>query len=198
MNAGSARPARQAAREPHMKRILITGAAGQIGKALRQGLRGSYPLIRLLDVAPLGAAEKGEEVLTADIRDPAAIETATAGIDCVVHLAGQATEAPWEKVLPLNIEGCYNVFEAARRNGVKRIVFASSNHAIGFHRRERFIDNRVAPRPDSRYGVSKVFGEALGRLYADKHGLSVACLRIGAFRRLDRPVDARQLLISHR
>ncbi len=183
-----------------MTRILITGAAGQIGKALREGFRGSYPLLRLLDVTPLGAAASGEEVVSADIRDIAAMEGATAGIDCVVHLAGQSTEAGWDKVLPLNIEGCYNVFEAARRSGVKRIVFASSNHAIGFHRRERFIDNAVLPRPDTRYGVSKVFGEALGRLYADKYGLSVACLRIGSFVTPDRPTDARQLLtwISHR
>ena len=88
-----------------MKRILITGAAGQIGIALRQGLRGSYPLIRLLDVAPLGAAEKGEEVLTADIRDPAAMEKATAGIDCVVHLAGQSTEAEWASGAVLDLNG---------------------------------------------------------------------------------------------
>jgi uronate dehydrogenase len=183
-----------------MNRILITGAAGQIGNALRAGLRGAFPLIRLVDVAPLGAAASGEEAVAADIRDMAAMEKATAGIDCVVHLAGQSTEAEWEKVLPLNIEGCYNVFEAARRSGVKRIVFASSNHAVGFHRRERFIDDRVLPRPDTRYGVSKVFGEALGRLYADKYAMSVACLRIGTFRVPDRPDDARQLLtwISHR
>jgi uronate dehydrogenase len=186
-----------------MRRILITGAAGQIGNAVRLGLRGSYELIRLLDVAPLGAAEAGEEIVAGaagDIRDPAAMEAAMAGIDCVVHLAGQPEEAPWDKVLALNIEGCFNVFEAARRQGVKRVVFASSNHAIGFHRRERFIDNTVAPRPDSRYGASKVFGEALGRLYADKHGMSVACLRIGTFRKPDRPAEARQLLtwISHR
>ena len=171
-----------------MKRILITGAAGNIGSALRKGLRGSYPLIRLLDVAPLGTPENGEEPCTADIRDAAALETAMAGIDCVVHLAGMPTEAPWEEVLRLNIEGCYNVFEAARRGGVKRIVFASSNHAIGFHRRERFIDTNVVPRPDTRYGVSKVFGEAVGRLYADKYGLSVACLRIGSFLTPDRPI----------
>ena len=183
-----------------MKRILITGAAGNIGSALRKGLRGSYPLIRLLDVAPLGTPENGEELYTADICDAPALETAMAGIDCVVHLAGMPTEAPWEEVLRLNIEGCYNVFEAARRGGVKRIVFASSNHAIGFHRRERFIDTNVVPRPDTRYGVSKVFGEAVGRLYADKYGLSVACLRIGSFLTPDRPTDARQLLtwISHR
>jgi uronate dehydrogenase len=183
-----------------MKRILITGAAGNIGSALRKGFHGSYPLIRLLDIAPLAAAEKDEELCAADIRDAAALDKAMAGIDCVVHLAGMPTEAPWEQVLRLNIEGCYNVFEAARRGGVKRIVFASSNHAIGFHRRERSIDTNVVPRPDTRYGVSKVFGEALGRLYADKYGLSVACLRIGSFLTPDRPTDARQLLtwISHR
>lgn len=182
------------------KRILITGAAGQIGDAVRKGLRGSYPLIRVADIAPLGEAESGEEIHAADIRDIAAMEKVMVRIDCVVHFAGQPEEGEWDKVLSLNIEGCYNVFEAARRQGVKRIIFASSNHAIGFHRRERFIDNTAAPRPDSRYGVSKVFGEALGRLYADKHGMSVACLRIGAFRKLDKPVDPRQLLvwISHR
>ena len=183
-----------------MKNILIIAAAGKIGDALRKGLRGSYPLIRLVDIAPLVAIEAGEQQHMSDIRDIAAIEKAMVGIDCVVHLAGVPEEAEWEKVLPLNIEGCYNVFEAARRCGVKRVVFASSNHAVGFHRRERFIDNTVDPRPDSRYGVSKVFGEALGRLYADKYGLSVACLRIGTFRTPDRPVEARQLLtwISHR
>jgi uronate dehydrogenase len=183
-----------------MKRILITGAAGQIGLALRHGLRGSYPLIRLADIAPLGTAEAGEEIFQTDIRDMSAVEKAMAGIDCVVHLAGRSTEGDWDTVLALNIEGCFNVFEAARRAGVKRVIFASSNHAIGFHRRERFLDDAVELRPDSRYGVSKVFGEALGRLYADKHRMSVACLRIGTFRTPDRPIDARGLLtwISHR
>jgi uronate dehydrogenase len=183
-----------------MKRILITGAAGKIGDVLRKGLRGSYPLMRLLDIAPLGVADAGEELCKADIRDIAALEKAMVGIDCVTHLAGVPEEAEWDTVLALNIEGCFNVFEAARRQGVKRVIFASSNHAVGFHRRERFIDNTVLPRPDTRYGVSKVFGEALGRLYADKYGLSVACLRIGTFRTPDRPAEARQLLtwISHR
>ncbi len=143
-----------------MKRILITGAAGQIGVALRRGLHGGYPLIRLADIAPLGAADTGEEVFQTDIRDIAAVEKAMTGIDCVVHLAGQSTEGTWDNVLALNIEGCFNTFEAARRQGVKRVIFASSNHAIGFHRRERFLDNTVEVRPDSRYGVSKVFGEA--------------------------------------
>lgn len=183
-----------------MQRILITGAAGNIGKVLRAGLRDRYPLLRLSDIAPMDAAGPGEEVVTADLRDATAVEASMEGIDCVVHLGGIPVEDAWDRILPMNIEGCYNVFEGARRQGVKRVVFASSNHAVGFHRRERFIDDSVQPRPDSRYGVSKVFGEALGRLYADKHGLSVACLRIGTFRTPDRPVEARQLLtwISHR
>ena len=116
------------------------------------------------------------------------------------HLAGIPDEDSWERIRRMNIEGCYNVFEAARLAGVKRVIFASSNHAVGFHRRDRMIDDRVAPRPDSRYGVSKVCGEALGRLYADKYGLSVACLRIGSFRPDDRPTVPRHLYtwISHR
>ena len=183
-----------------MQRVLITGAAGNIGKVLRQGLRGRYPKLRLMDIAPLGEAAPGEEISAADVRDMAAMEKLMAGVDCVVHLAGVPSEDAWDKILPMNIVGCYNAFEAARRQGVRRFIFASSNHAVGFHRRERFIDNLVQPRPDSRYGVSKVFGEALGRLYADKHGMDVACLRIGSFRTPDGPTNVRMLntWISHR
>jgi len=182
-----------------MKRVLITGAAGAIGSVLRAAYQGKYALC-LSDIAPLGPAAPGEELVPADLTDLAACERMLQGVDCVVHLGAAATENTWEKILPANIVGCYNVFEAARRAGVKRVVYASSNHAVGFHRRERFIDNTVVPRPDTRYGVSKVFGEALGRYYADKHGLSVACMRIGTFRNPDRPDNARQLLswISHR
>lgn len=181
-------------------RVLITGAAGNIGRTLRAHLKGRYALLRLTDIAPQEDAGPGEEVASVDICDMAALEDSMRGIDCVIHLAGVPEEAPWDKVLPLNIEGCYNVFEAARRAGVRRVVFASSNHAVGFHRRETFIDTRVEPRPDGRYGVSKVFGEAVGRLYADKYGLSVACLRIGSFRPDNRPSESRHLLtwISHR
>jgi uronate dehydrogenase len=108
-----------------------------------------------------------------------------------VHLAGVPREAEWAKILPNNIEGTYNLFEAARKAGVRRVIFASSNHVIGFYRADRDVDAIAPVRPDSRYGVSKVFGEALGRLYADKHGIDVACLRIGSFRKA--PENARQL-----
>lgn len=174
-----------------MKRILITGAAGAIGRTLRVGLRGQYPLLRLSDVRGMESAEAGEELNTADLGNYAAVKTAMSGIDCVVHLGGIPKEAPWPSILEANIIGSYNLFEAARECGVQRVIFASSNHAVGFHRASRSIGIDVEPRPDSRYGVSKVYGEALGRLYADKHGISVACLRIGSFR--ERPVDARQL-----
>lgn len=174
-----------------MRQVLITGAAGAIGSTLRAGLRGVYSLLRLADIRPLAAPAIHEECVTADLCDFAAVASMMDGVDCVVHLGGVPREGPWEAILEHNIVGTYNVFEAARQCGVKRVVFASSNHVIGYYRAERPVGIEAPPRPDSRYGVSKVFGEALGRLYADKHGLSVACLRIGSFR--ERPQNARQL-----
>jgi len=109
----------------------------------------------------------------------------------VVHLAGQPLEAPWEEILSANIVTTYNVFEAARLAGVRRFVFGSSHHVVGFHRRDRVVGTEAPVRPDTRYAVSKVFGEALGRLYADKHGLSVVCQRIGVAR--PRPPHERAL-----
>lgn len=183
-----------------MTRVLITGSAGTIGRSLRTHLQGRYGELRLGDIAEQVAPAPGEKVLNLDIRDITAVEAAMQGVDCVVHLAGVPHEDTWDHIRDLNIDGCYNVFEAARRQGVKRVVFASSNHAVGFHRRVRVLDDQVQPRPDTRYGLSKVFGEGLGRLYADKHGMSVACLRIGTFRTPDRPSESRQLLswVSHR
>lgn len=174
-----------------MKRILITGAAGNIGNTLRIGLRGHYPLLRLSDVRGMESTGAGEELNAADLGNYAAVKSAMTGIDCVVHMGGIPKEAPWPSILEANIIGTYNLFEAARECAVKRVIFASSNHVVGYHRAGRTIGIDVEPRPDSRYGVSKVYGEALGRLYADKHGISVACLRIGSFR--ERPTDARQL-----
>ena len=177
-------------------RVMITGAAGQIGRTLRAGFAGVYEHLTLLDIAPQEPAGPGETCITADIGDIAAMTDAMHGIDCVVHLAGmpiEPAENAWSQVLSGNIVGSYNVFEAARQTGVKRMVYASSHHAIGFYRREKTIPASVAPRPDSYYGVSKVFSEGLGRLYADKFGISVASLRIGAFR--PKPADIRHLSV---
>ena len=177
--------------------ILITGAAGEIGCVLRAGLYGGERRLRLLDIKPQAPARELEEIITADLADVAALEKAASGVDCIVHLAGVPREGAWEAILPNNIVGTYNLFEAARRAGVRRVVFASSNHVIGYYRATQAVGVMQPERPDSRYGVSKAYGEALGRMYADKYGIEVACLRIGSFRA--RPEDARQLAtwISH-
>ena len=174
-----------------MQRVLITGAAGNIGGVLREGLRGVYPALRLSDIKPLGAAREGEELVQADLRDLAEVEAVMAGVDAVVHLGGVPMEDAWAPIHEVNIIGCYHVFEAARRQGVKRVVFASSNHVIGYHRRSRRIDDTAMFRPDGNYGLSKLFGEGLGRLYADKHGIACVCLRIGSWQ--PKPKDLRLL-----
>jgi uronate dehydrogenase len=175
-----------------MQKILITGAAGDVGTRLRKLLKGVYSL-RVSDIrkpADLGA---DNEFVTADLGDYEQTKQITAGIDGIVHLGGYSVEGPWETIHKSNIVGCYNLFEAAYRSGVKRIVFASSNHAVGFYPRDRKIGVDVTVRPDSRYGVSKAFGEAVGALYADKHGLRVTCIRIGNVG--DKPLDKRRLSI---
>ena len=174
-----------------MKTVLITGAAGDVGSHLRRELAGKYAL-RLSDKRSLKPS-KDEKFMRADISKlPDALKI-TKGVDAIVHLGGYSVEGPWDGILEANIIGCYNVFEAARKNGVKRIVFPTSNHAVGFYRRDQTIDHRVYPKPDSRYGVSKVFGEALGSLYADKYGMQVFMMRIGNVG--PRPIDKRRLSI---
>ena len=173
-----------------MKTILITGAAGDVGTHLRRELAGRYKL-RLSDVKPVANLDPGEQFVQADIARMDEVLSATRGVDAIVHLGGFSVEGPWDAILAANIAGCYNVFEAARQGGVKRLLFATSNHAVGFYRRDEVIDHRVYPKPDSRYGVSKVFGEALASLYADKYGLEVLCMRIGNVN--PKPVDKRRL-----
>jgi uronate dehydrogenase len=174
-----------------MKKILITGATGDVGTHLARELAGKYQ-IRLSDRRPLKPA-KGQTFIKADISKMADAMKITKGVDAIVHLGGYSVEGPWEGILQANIIGCYNVFEAARKNGVKRVVFPTSNHAVGFYRRDQTIDHRVYPRPDSRYGVSKVFGEALGRLYTDKYGMEMFMIRIGNVNPV--PIDKRRLSI---
>jgi uronate dehydrogenase len=176
-----------------MKRVLITGAGGGIGRSLRETLRGLYPVVRVSDRIALAPARDGEEVERTELSDMAEVERMVAGVDGIVHLGGISGEHEWPAILEGNIIGLYNVFEAGRRAGVKRIVFATSNHAVGFYPRAEAIDHRVVPRPDSRYGVSKAFGEAIASLYSDKHGIGVLCTRIGNFG--EKPIDKRRLSI---
>ncbi len=175
-----------------MKTILITGAAGDVGAHLRRELAGKYAL-RVSDLRSVKKVNKEERFMRADIAQFRDALRITKGVDAIVHLGGYSVEGPWEPILSANIVGCYNMIEAARRNGVKRFIFATSNHAVGFYRRDEPIDHRVYPKPDGRYGVSKVFGEALGSLYADKYAMGVFCIRIGNVN--PAPIDKRRLSI---
>ena len=175
------------------RRIVFTGASGGIGTMIRPLLAPLYPGLVLSDkVAPKNLLPS-ETFVAADLTKPDEVAAAVKGADSVIHLGGYSVEGPWDTILQANIIGCYNLFEAARQAGVKRVVFASSNHAVGFYPRRRKIGTDVTVRPDSRYGVSKAFGEALGALYSDKHGMSVTCLRIGNVGA--RPLDVRRLSI---
>ena len=176
-----------------MQTVLVTGAAGGIGGRLCKLLRDVYPELRLSDVKVPADLAADEAFVQADLAHMGEVEKIVQGVQGIVHLGGFSVEGPWDTILNANIVGCYNLFEAARRAKVERIVFASSNHAVGFYPRQRTIGIDVPVRPDSRYGVSKAFGEALAQLYAYKHGLRVTCLRIGNV--ADAPVDKRRLSI---
>lgn len=174
-------------------KILLTGAGGGVAQRLRPMFLERYGRLGLSDMAPVGDLAEGEEFREAALSDFDAVSAACAGIDAIVHFGGQSLEAPWPVIRDANIEGAYNIFEAARLNGVGRVVFASSNHAVGMYSRDRRIGVDEPVRPDTRYGVSKAFGEALGSLYADKHGIRVLSIRIGHV--LERPEDERRLAI---
>jgi uronate dehydrogenase len=152
-----------------------------------------YPGLVLSDKVEPRDLRPGERFVKADLTRPDDVAAVVRGAYGVIHLGGHSVEGSWEEILNANIVGCYNLFEESRKAGVKRIVFASSNHAVGFYPRKRKIGTDLTVRPDSRYGVSKAFGEALGALYADKHGMSVTCLRIGNVG--PRPIDVRRLSI---
>lgn len=176
------------------QKILVTGAAGDVGRRLSRLLPQIYKSIRWSDVRERPTELPPEqEFAQADLSNFAQVEAIVKGVDGIVHLGGYSVEGPWDTILRSNIIGTYNIFEAAYRHGAKRVVFASSNHTVGFYPREERIGVNVTVLPDSRYGVSKAFGEALAALYANKHGLRVTCLRIGNVG--DAPIDRRRLAI---
>ena len=172
-------------------RVLITGASGRIAKHIRARLAPQCTELRLADCVPLEAHNANETVHLVDLSLEAQIAPLVAGVDAIVHLAGYPREASWATILPANVVAVANVWEAALQAGVRRIVYATSNHAVGFYPRSQRIDGNVAPRPDSRYGVAKVFMESVASLYADKYGLTAMGIRVGHC--APEPSDARML-----
>jgi uronate dehydrogenase len=162
------------------KRLLLTGAAGGLGRELRRRLAPHCHALRLSDIADLGNAAEGEELVPAQLEDAGAVLALLAGVDAVVHLGGVSTEQPWAPILQANIVGAYNLYEAARKQGVKRIVFASSNHVTGFYRQDEVVSPKDPVRPDGLYGLSKAFGENLAQLYWDRWQIETVSLRIGS------------------
>ncbi|GAA0423022.1 NAD-dependent epimerase/dehydratase family protein [Leifsonia naganoensis] len=177
-----------------MTTVLYTGGTGRMGRVIRDGLSGRYDRVVLFARSqPEEPLHPGEEVVVGDLADLDALVEAAKGVDVIAHFGGVADEAPFHEVRAANIDGTYNVYEAARRAGVRRVVYASSNHVIGFHPATEVLDETATLRPDTYYGVSKAFGEALASLYHDKWGVESVILRIGTFR--PEPEDVRQLAL---
>jgi uronate dehydrogenase len=173
--------------------ILITGAGGIVGRALRRELASQHDRLRLFDLREITDLAPGEETVVGSVTDRSVLLEAMRGVNAVIHLAGCTTDANIDEQIAGNVLGAFNLYEAARLAGVERVVFASSNHVVGFYPRSRRLDCDVLLRPDSRYGLTKAFGELAGALYADKYGLRVLCIRIG--NAADKPVDRRRLAI---
>ncbi|WP_254594200.1 NAD-dependent epimerase/dehydratase family protein [Achromobacter animicus] len=178
-------------------RLLLTGAAGNLGLVLRPRLKAHADILRVSDVAAMAPAQDGEEVVQCNLADASAVSELVRGTDAIVHLGGVSVERPFEEILPANIQGVYNVYEAARLHGVRRVVFASSNHVIGFYEQGQTLTADVPLRPDGYYGLSKAYGENLSRFYFDRYGIQTVCLRIGSS--FPEPRDRRMLVtwLSH-
>ena len=181
----------QATPPKHPEVVLLTGAAGALGRALAGPLRASCQRLILSDLAGPLARLADPQALPCDLADPVAVHALLAGVDAVVHLGGVSVEGPFEPILQANIRGVHNLYEAARRQGVKRIVFASSNHVSGCYRQDEQEGPQDPPRPDGNYGISKLFGEGVASLYWHRWGIETVSLRIGTA--TPAPIDRRSL-----
>ncbi len=162
-----------------LKKIVLTGAAGRLGGYLRKPLAAKCETLVSTDIAPLtDSLIKGESFVQADLADYAKMSEIIKGADMVVHFGGHPDEKPFEDILHANIIGCYNIWQAAHEAGVRRIVYASSIHAVGLHPKTTAINIHTPHRPDSYYGLAKCFAEDMAKLYWDKKGLEAVCLRI--------------------
>ena len=176
-----------------MTKVALSGAAGNMGRILRTGLNKRGVNLRSAGGRkPLEPLHEGEDVMYGDLRDPAVVDRLLTGVDVLIHLAGTSVERPLPEIIDNNLVGLYQVYEGARRNKVRRVIFASSNHAFGMHSVKEKLKLDAPFRPDSLYGLSKVWGEAMARMYWDKHGIEGISVRIGtAFSRP--PSEPRQL-----
>ena len=161
-------------------RLLLTGAAGGLGKVLRERLRPYAQVLRLSDIADMAPASANEEVQPCDLSDKHAVHHLVEGVDAILHFGGVSVERSFEEVLGANICGIFHIYEAARRHGVKRVIFASSNHVIGFYQQGEHLDAHSPRRPDSYYGLSKSYGEDMASFYFDRYGIQTVSIRIGS------------------
>ena len=183
--------------DTYMNRLLVTGAAGNMGRLLRPLLRREGRALRLADLTELTDPQPGEELVACDVTDPDAVAKACQGIDAVLHLGGISVEASFEDVLAVNVAGTNNLLRAAVEAGVGKVLLASSNHAVGFYRRADVppgsdgLPGDLTPRPDTFYGWSKAAIESLASLYHSRFGIDITVLRIGTC--FQEPPDARAL-----
>lgn len=177
--------------DPARKPVLLTGASGTLGTVLARELAALGWTLRLTDLRPFpNPLPRRASFAQADLSDRAALLRLADGCGTILHFGGVSVEQPFEDVYGPNIRGLYHAFEAARLEGA-RMVFASSNHTVGFHPRTEVLDSNCTMRPDGYYGLSKVYGEGMAQLYWDKHGVETVSLRIGSARAA--PTDARML-----
>lgn len=161
------------------KRILFTGAGGNLGRRLREHLHAFADIVRLADVADIGPAGPGEEVVQCDLADREQVMRMCEGVDAILHFGGVSTEVEFAPIMQANILGMVNLYEAVHKLGIRRVVFASSNHTMGMYQTSERVDAGMLPRADGYYGLSKVWGENLSRYYWDRFGIETVCLRIG-------------------
>jgi uronate dehydrogenase len=161
------------------KRILFTGAAGNLGKRLRERLHEFADIVRLSDLTDIGALNPHEEFMQCDLADREAVMRICEGVDAILHFGGVSTEEEWAPIMQANIQGMVNLYEVVHKLGIRRVVFASTNHTMGMYKSTDLVDASMPTRPDGYYGLSKVFGEQIARYYWDRFGIETVCIRIG-------------------
>jgi len=174
------------------KRLLLTGAGGGLGSMLRERIKPWAEVVRVTDIQVLGPAGPGEEVVQCDLGDRKAVMALLEDVDAVLHFGGQSVEAEFETIMRANILGLHHLYEGVHKRGIRRVIYASSSHVVGYYPTTEVVDADVPLRPDGIYGVSKCFGEALSRYYYDRFGIETVCLRIGSS--FEEPRNARMLV----